>query len=62
MKKSIKVFRKCLMEETCKNQGRWVVREDCQTFVVRPGVYVGINWLMERGTCRTGNKCKGPEA
>lgn len=29
------------MEESDKNQGRWVVREDSQTCVLRPAGYVG---------------------
>ena len=63
MKKSTKGLRERLMGETDKNQGRWVVRGDSQTCVLRPAGYVGMNWLMNRATCRRRNsKCKGPEA
>ena len=36
MRKSNKGLRERLMEESEKNQGRWVVREDSQTCVLRP--------------------------
>lgn len=40
-------IRKCLMEETDKNHGRRIVREDSQIFELRPGGYVGIIQLEE---------------
>lgn len=48
---------KKVMEEIENDQGRWEVGKRRQTLVVRPGGYVGSNWLMRRTVAEEGMAC-----